>query len=238
MTEVGLAFLAKATRILDELEELNDIARPGTKTLSGHLRLSAPTTLGVRRLPLLIAKFAKAHPDVTVELNLSDRSVDLIAEGYDLALRVAELKPSSLIARRVGVYNFVCCASPEYLDRHGVPVHPIDLERHRCVLSLNLIPRNRWIFYAADGEQLSADVESNIAIDNGEAMRLAALEGAGVIYAPRILVEADLEAGALCEVLGQWPKLTLPIHIVHPSRRFVPRRVTAFIDMVSRDLKM
>lgn len=237
LTEIGARFLEKASLVIDELEELNDIAHPDNAELSGHLRISAPTTLGVKRLTSSIARFANAYPAVTLELNLSDRSVDLISEGYDLAIRVAELRPSSLIARRIGTYRFMCCAAPGYLDINGMPTHPEQLERHRCILSLNLVPRDQWQFEDGDGRMLTARISSNIGIDNGEAMRVAALEGAGIVYAPRVLVEKDIAAGRLVEVLADWPKISLPIHGVHPSRQFVPRRVTEMLNWIARDLR-
>ncbi|WP_064692308.1 LysR family transcriptional regulator [Rhizobium aegyptiacum] len=237
LTEIGVRFLERASRVIDELERLNDLAGPQNHEISGHLRISGPTTLGVKRLASSIARFANQHPAVSLDLNLSDRNVDLIAEGYDLAIRVAHLRPSSLIARRIGTYRFVCCASPGYLDRAGVPSHPEQLEQHRCLLSLNLVPRDQWHFEGQDGRVLSAKINSNIGIDNGEAMRVAAVEGAGIIYAPLILVEEDIAAGRLTEVLAEWHKYSLPIHAVHPSRQFVPRRVKAVIDWIAGDLR-
>ncbi len=237
LTEIGAKFLEKASRVIDELEELKDIADPRNTELSGLLRISGPTTLGVKRLAPSIARFANEHPDITLELNLSDRSVDLISEGYDLAIRVAELRPSSLIARRIGTYRFVCCASPRYLERHGLPTNPEQLERHRCILSLNLVPRDQWHFEDKEGRTRTARISSNIGIDNGEAMRVTALESAGIVYAPQVLVEEDIASGMLTEILVDWGKISLPIYAVHPSRQFVPRRVTAIVSWIARDLK-
>lgn len=237
LTEIGVSFLEKAGRIIDELEELNDIAGPQNHEISGHLRISGPTTLGVKRLTSSIARFANQHPAVSLELNLSDRNVDLISEGYDLAIRVAHLRPSSLIARRIGTYGFVCCASPAYLDKNGVPTHPEQLEQHRCILSLNLVPRDQWHFEGKDGQMLAAKINSNIGIDNGEAMRVAAVEGAGIVYVPEVLVKDDIGAGRLTEVLANWGKYSLPIHAVHPSREFVPRRVKAIVQWIAGDLR-
>ncbi|MBB3912830.1 LysR family transcriptional regulator [Rhizobium fabae] len=237
LTEIGSRFLVKASRIIDELEELNDISRPDAEALSGRLRVSAPTTLGIKRLAPAMAELAERHPALSVELNLSDRNVDLVAEGYDLAIRIGELKPSSLIARRVGSYHFVCCASPAYFERFAAPERPEDLRLGRCILNLNLVPRDEWPFETEDGESFTVAVRGNIEIDNGEALRTAALAGAGIIYIPVDLVAEDIADGRLVEVLSGWRKLVLPIHAVHPSRRFVPGRIGAVIDAIARGLR-
>lgn len=237
LTETGQEFLAKATRILEEVEALADIAHPQAEDLVGHIRISGSTTLGVKRLTPALARFTNAHPAVSVEMALLDRNVDLVAEGYDLAFRIGNLKPSSLIARRIGTYDFACCASPDYFRRMGTPAHPDELGNHRCVISLNLSPRDLWRFWDAEGREVLAAVRGNFGVDNGEAMRAAALEGVGLAYAPRVLVEEDLESGALVEVLTGWRKLALPIHAVYPSRQFVPRRLAGVIEWIARELR-
>lgn len=237
LTETGQAFLAKAMGILEEVEALSDIAHPQAEDLVGHIRISGSTTLGVKRLTPALARFTNAHPAVSVELALLDRTVDLVAEGYDLAIRIGNLKPSSLIARRIGIYDFACCASPDYLRRMGMPGHPDELGQHRCVISLNLSPRDHWRFWDEAGREVSAAVKGNFGVDNGEAMRAAALEGVGLAYAPRVLVEEDLESGALVELLTGWKTLALPIHAVYPSRQFVPRRLAGVIDWIARELR-
>jgi DNA-binding transcriptional LysR family regulator len=237
LTETGCRFLDKANRVVEEVEELQEIAHPTDEAISGNIRISGSTTLGVKRLASSIARFANEHPTVTVDITLTDRNVDLISEGYDLAIRVAELRPSSLIAKRIGTYHFVCCAAPAYLARHGKPEHPLDLTKHRCILSLNLIPRDKWHFWDVESRRLAVDVRSNIAIDNGEAMRMAALEGGGIIYAPLVLVQEDLAAGRLVSLFEDWGKHSLPISAVHPSRRFVPKRLTSVINAIATDLR-
>lgn len=237
LTETGQEFLAKATRILEEVEALADIAHPQAEELVGHIRISGSTTLGVKRLTPALARFTNAHPAVSVEMTLLDRNVDLVAEGYDLAFRIGHLKPSSLIARRIGTYDFACCASPDYFARMGMPMHPDELGNHRCVISLNLSPRDLWRFWDAEGREVLAAVRGNFGVDNGEAMRAAALEGVGLAYAPRVLVEDDLTSGALVEVFSDWRKLALPINAVYPSRQFVPRRLAGVIDWIARELR-
>src|SRR5690606_18566304 len=130
---------------------------------------------------------------------------------------------------RIGTYRFVCCAAPEFLARHGAVQHPTDLARCRCVLNLNIVPRNRWSFIDPAGETLTVEVAGGFEIDNDEAQRMLAIDGAGVVYLPRDLVEDDIAEGRLVPLLVDWQLPTMPIHALHPSRHFVPRRVSAFI---------
>lgn len=235
LTEAGQEFLTRAEAVITATEALADVSSAGP--LSGRIRMSAPTTIGIRRLPPIIAHFTALHAGIVFELSLSDRRVDLVAEGFDLALRIGTLPASSMIARRVGTYRFACCASPDFLRRHGKPRHPTDLERARCILNLNIIPRNRWVFTDAMGEPLTVEVGGGIEIDNGEAQRAMAIDGAGIVYLPLDLVGDDLADGSLVQILEDWSLPTLPIHTLHPSRRLVPRRLTAFIGALAEGLR-
>jgi DNA-binding transcriptional LysR family regulator len=235
LTALGEMFLAKALEITEAMEELADLTDPNAP-LSGRIRMTAPTTLGITSLAGTVARFAAANPRVTVELNLNDRRVDLISGGFDLAVRIGELPASSLIARRVGTYRFAVCAAPIYLAGTGMPKSPDDLKTARCILNLNLVPRNLWPFHDATGTLRQIEVSGGVEIDNGEAMRAAALAGAGLIYAPLALVADDLASGRLVQVLTDWPTISLPIHTLHPSRRFVSRRVSALIEAIARGL--
>jgi DNA-binding transcriptional LysR family regulator len=237
LTALGEQFLEKALQIIESVSELGELARPTDTKLSGRIRLTAPTTLGIRHLARIISELSALHPEVVIEMSLSDRSVDLITSGFDLAVRIGELQSTSLIARRVGTYRFACCAAPAYLAKHGTPQTPHDLAGARCILNLNLVPRSRWPFQNESGAKFTVEVSGSIEIDNGEAQRSAALAGAGIIFSPRDLVEEDLRLGTLVEVLKPWNTFTLPIHTVHPSRRFVPRRVTVLIEALAQGLR-
>lgn len=236
LTETGEAFLAQAETVLDAVSELGDIARSETGGLSGRIRLTGPATLGIHRLAHIVTRFCEANPAVTVEMSLNDRRADLIAEGFDLAIRIGELAASSLIMRPVGHYPLVCVAAPSYLAAHGAPTTPATLLEHRCILNLNMSPRGGWPFFGPGGAALVAEVRGGLQIDNGEAQRMAALAGAGIAYLPHELVADDLAEGTLSQVLSHWKTLSLPINIVYPSRRFVPRRLKAFMDAIAAGL--
>lgn len=237
LTELGESFFAQAEAVLEAVAELDDLTRTEPGKLSGRIRASGPATLGVSRLAAIVARFCAENPAITLELSLNDRRADLIAEGYDLAIRVGELQASTMIARRVGTYHFMCVAAPDYVTEHGLPTTPAELAGHRCILNLNMSPRGRWPFIGPGGASVIAEVEGGLQIDNGEAQLVAALNGAGIVYLPRDLVAEHVTTGRLVELLPHWGTMTLPIHLVYPSRRLVPRRLSAFMEAIATGLK-
>lgn len=233
LTEFGEAFLRRAEAVLDASAELGELAKAEPGQLSGRIRVTGPATLGIFRLAAATAEFCAANPQVTVEMSLSDRRADIIAEGFDLAIRIGELQPSAMVARRIGTYRFKVVASPAYIAERGHPQHPRDLPSHRCLINLNMTPRNRWPFYAVDGTPEIAEVDGTLQIDNGEALHAAALAGAGIGYSPDHVVASAIAEGRLIDVLPEWQKMTLPIHLLQPSRRLVPRRLRAYMDAIA-----
>lgn len=233
LTVLGESFYVQAQQVLDATAELDELTRATPGRLEGRIRLTGPATLGIHRLAAIVASFCEAHPAVTVEMSLNDRRADIIAEGYDFAVRIGELQASSMIARHVGTYRLLVCASPDYLAGRPAPAHPADLVQHRCLINLNMVPRGRWPFISPAGETVVAEIEGQLQIDNGEAQKAAALAGAGIVYLPVDLAGADIAAGRLVEVLPDWGKLSLPINLVYPTRRLVPRRVTALMDAIA-----
>lgn len=227
LTDQGQRFLDRALAVLEAAEALNEFS--DTERLVGRIRITVPTTLGARTLPAIVASFSQAHPGIVFELAVTDRRVDLVAEGYDLALRVGELPSSSLVARRVGTYRFALVASPRFVECNGAPQRPRDLAESRCILNLVMVPRNRWQFVNKQDERVTVDVSGALEVDNGEAQRMLAIGGAGIAYLPQSLVADDISAGKLTTLLPDWGLMTLPIHVVQPTRQFVPRRVGAFV---------
>lgn len=237
LTGLGESFYAQAATVLDAAEELDELTHSTPGRLEGRIRLTGPATLGIHRLAGIVAKFCDANPAVTVEMNLNDRRADIVAEGFDFAVRIGALPSSSMVARVIGTYRLVVCAAPGYLDRHGTPQTPDDLKTHTCLLNLNMVPRNRWPFIGPDGKELIAEVDGGLQIDNGEAQLAAALEGAGIVYLPVDLAKATLASGQLVRVLPDWTTLTMPINLVYPSRRLQPRRVTALMDAIAAGVR-
>lgn len=237
LTDAGERFLNRAETLLEAASALDEQARGESGDLSGRIRVSAPTTLGAARLPAILAQFAATHPSVAVETLLSNRRTDLVSEGFDLAIRIGELRDSSLIARRIGTYRFGIVASPDYLARHGRPETPDDLSKACAILNLNLAPRQRWPLSGPGGMTIAAEVSGPLEFDNDEAQRHAALAGAGVAYLPLDLVAADIAEGHLVRLMQQWQVVSMPIHVLYPSRKLVPRRVSALSDALAEGLR-
>jgi DNA-binding transcriptional LysR family regulator len=209
-------------------------ANPGQ--LAGRVRMTAPATLGMFAIAGTVARFQEANPAITVEMILSDRRLDLVSDGLDFAIRIGDLQNSSLIARQIGTYRLTLVASPAHLLRYGAPTTPKDLETARCLINLNMSPRNRWPFFR-NGETAYVDVDGGLQTDNGVALQYATREGAGIAYLPLHLVEADLNDGRLVEVLTDWEKLSQPVHFVNPSRH-QPRRVSALLAEIEQALRL
>jgi DNA-binding transcriptional LysR family regulator len=235
LTEAGETFLVRAEAVLDAAAELDDSMSAGPGRLEGRIRMTGPATLGIHSLAAIVARFQAANPAVTVEMILADRRMDLVADGFDFAVRIADLKDSSMIARRIGTYRLMLVASPAYLERYRAPASPADLSAARCLINLNMTPRNRWPV-SRNGKVETAEVDGGLQIDNGEALRAATIEGAGISYMPIDLVEPDIAAGRLVRVLTGWQTMTIPIYLVHPSRR-VPRRVTVLMETIADALR-
>jgi DNA-binding transcriptional LysR family regulator len=235
LTESGEAFLARAEAVLEAARELDDSMRSAPGLLEGRIRMTGPATLGIFSLAAITARFQAANPKVTVEMSLTDRRIDLISEGLDFAVRVGELRDSAMIARQVGTYRLALVAAPSHIERHGMPASPAELASAHCLINLNMSPRNRWPFIRG-GRRVVAEVQGGLQIDNGEALCVALLEGAGIGYMAYDSVAGYLASGQLVRVLPEWETGTLPIHLLHPSRR-VTRRAAVLMETIAAELK-
>lgn len=226
-TEAGRAYYERCARILADLQEAEDAITRHQVVPRGTLRITAPLTLGYLFLGEVIASFLQAWPEVRVEVSLSDRRVDLIEEGFDLAIRAGTLDDSSMIARRLGSTAFVCCASPDYLARRGAPRAPEDLADHECLLYEYSAPTGTW--------RLSPEVavrvgSARLVSNNGDLLRAAAVAGLGLTFAPRFIVGRDLRAGRLVPVLEEHVQATGGIWALYPANRHLSAKVRAFVD--------
>ena len=235
LTMFGAQFLEQSIRILEELAVLDELSSP-TALLKGALRISAPTTLGVTTLGPVLAEFALAHPGLSVEMSLSNRRVDLVAEGYDLAIRIGELPSSTLVSRRIGTYRLICCAAPSWLAVHGQPSSPMDLAKGGCIVNSNFNPPDVWHFVDAAGGDIAAGISGSLQLDSDEAQRSIAKQGGGIAYLPVDLVRSDLQDGSLVQLLKEFGTESMPIHAIYPSRRLLPKRVVAAIDAIAEAL--
>ncbi|QXH49461.1 LysR family transcriptional regulator [Pseudomonas fakonensis] len=233
-TPLGERYYQNALRLLDEVQLLEQDISGQTQQLRGTLRLSAPLSFAIAHLGCLLTEFLRLHPGVDVEVDLSDRAVDLIGEGYDLALRIGTLEDSSLIARRIAAVERVYCASPAYLALRGTPQTPEQLAGHDC-LPYGHARQVQWQF-SAEGKARSIAVSGRMRANNGEMLRDAAVAGMGVTYLPTFIVGQALAEGRLVQVLEGWAPPALQLSAVYPQHRQVARPVQVFVEFLRERL--
>ncbi len=233
LTEPGIVYLERCRDIIVAVVDAeNEISNQATEPL-GHLRVSAPMSFGVSHLARQIAAFKIRYPRVSIDLVLNDRLVDIVEEGYDLAIRIGRLTDSSLIARRIGASQNIVCASPIYLSSHGRPEVPAELSQHDCVLYSYASAGDTWTFSGPKGEQ-SVRVGGSVVCNNGDAICRMAIEGLGVVALPDFIVEHHLRSGVIQQILSDYPLPAVGIYAVYPSARHLPRKLRAFVNFLSR----
>lgn len=229
LTEAGFAFYERVKIILAEVEAAEGMAAMSGGTPRGRLRINAPVSFGVHALSKRLPEYLAAYPEVSVDLSLANRFVDLIDEGFDVAFRVGELSDSGLIARRLAPYRLRLCAAPAYLSSHAPITHPADLELHECLGFSYTELRTRWSFEGPEGP-ITVAVSGKLMVDSGEALLMAARAGMGILLQPCELVREDIASGWLVELLPDFPVPTRPFHLVYaPDRRMTPK-LRSFVD--------
>lgn len=232
LTETGRVYYERCKAILSDVEEAESIAGELTTEPRGTLHVNAPTSFGVMHLGAAVAAYCQQHPQVQVSLSLTDRFVDIVSEGFDVVVRIAELEDSSLIARKVAPCRRVLCASPEYLNRYGTPKVPQDLAIHRCLFYTNLPTANAWVLTGPNGVE-TVRVSGPICADNGEVLKTGAIAGLGIALEPTFIVGADICAGQLQLVLPEYCPPEIAIYAVFPSKRYLSAKVRTFVDFLS-----
>ena len=232
LTESGRMYYHQAVRILDDVREAELATSQAHGQLRGSLKVALPMSFGLLHLGPAINEFIQQHPQIEFELDFNDRAVDLIQEGFDLAIRIARLPDSSLIARRLATMEAVLCASPAYLEQHGTPTRPEDLVRHQCLVYSLIRNYEVWHFHDADGKLHTAKIHSYIKATNGEYLRDAAVSGLGISLVPSFIAYRDIERGALVALLNGFRPPQLEIHALYPPTRHLSHRVRAFVDFL------
>ncbi len=232
LTEAGRAFHERCVQLLADLEEAEASAGAGALVPSGTLRISAAVTFGTGYLAPAVAAFLVRYPEMRVAVELSDRVVDLVDEGFDAAVRIGAIGGQNLVGRRVGASQLVCCAAPAYVARRGEPRTPEDLARHACLLYEYAPQRDTWTFGDRKGGERRVRVAGPVHANNGAFLAALAAEGMGIAYEPDFIVGGDLAAGRLVPLLRAFPPPATPIHIVYPSRRHLSAKVRAFTEFL------
>lgn len=229
LTDAGQSYLARCVAILDDVSEMEQAGQDSRDRLSGRVRLTAPSYYGRHVLTPILTEFLKDHPDVQAELLFHDRHVDMVAEGFDLAVRITRPKDSTLIARRIGSVELIEAASPGYLDQHGVPETIEDLAHHRCIVDMQREGGERWEFMTETGKVLQP-VSGAVRVNQGETARDFAIAGFGIARLPHFFLNDAVADGRLVRVLGSYTEDTAGIYLIYPPARFMSRAVRAVID--------
>lgn len=235
VTETGEAFFERARQLLQEFDELESETVSGHRGTSGHIRLAAPLSFTMHHLQPVLAQFRERFPEVTLEINLGDRRVDLVGESFDFALRIgAEIEPS-LVAKRLCTIRHAVAASPAYVQRHGCPARPQDLASHAILGYANLRKPNIWTFRSDGGESLvDVRVSPTVLCDNGELLLTCARRGEGIVCEPTFLLQEDIASGRLVQLLPQWHWPPMHAYLVYPAHRRVPARVRLLMDLIAQ----
>lgn len=232
LTEQGRTFQSQFTQLVEDFDSLKALARNEQEKPQGRLVISAPVTFSESFLVTMISQFTEQFPDVTVDIRLSDRYIDLVEEGIDVALRIGRMQDSNLIARKLTDLDIVICAHPDYLTQRGAPKSADDFKNHDCIVDTNFRFGSRWPLRGG-----SIPVDGRFRINSASAARQLALEGRGLLLTPRFVINDDLMTGALSEVMPGSVEPTLGLYAVYLERRLLAGRIRAFIDFIAENWK-
>jgi DNA-binding transcriptional LysR family regulator len=235
LTGEGEVFYGRCKDLLAGVEEAEAEVSERSGQAVGVLKVSAPFSFGVLRLAPLWGGFLAAHPQIKLDVMLSDRLVDLVEEGFDLAVRIGRLASSSLVSRQLSATRMILCASREYLKRHGTPKAPADLAQHAVLAYSLLATGDTWEFTGPQGS-VAVKVTPRMHTNSGDTCRAVALAHQGIVLQPSFLVADDLRSGALVEVLPAYRSAELGVHAVYPSRKHVLPKVRLLIDYLAQEL--
>jgi len=229
LTDTGTAYYNHCARILSEIEEANIAVTQMQSTPTGTLRITAPVLFGSTVLSSLVAEYMEQHPQVSIDMVLSDQKLDLVQEGIDIAFRIGQLEDSSLIGRHLGDVRGLLCASPDYLRRHGSPNHPQDLSDHTLLSSPDW---NSWTLVGPDQQESNVQVKPRLQVNDFASLYTLALSGVGIAPLPMLIAASAIRSQNLVPVLCDWPFETSPIHALYPSNRHLSAKVRSFVEFV------
>lgn len=236
LTEEGRLFYGRCKTVLADVEVAEEEITAKSIAVKGLIKVNVPVSFGLWELAPLWPDFMTKYPDVELDITLADRIVDLVEEGYDLAVRIARLPNSSLVSRKLASTRMVLCASPGYLRKHGKPKHPSELAEHPVLAYSLLATGDQWDFEGIEGKVL-VTVKPVMRTNSGDTCIAAARKGKGVILQPSFMVNADLHSGALVELMPTYRSIEFGIFAVYPTRQYVAPKVRALIDFLSQALK-
>jgi DNA-binding transcriptional LysR family regulator len=232
LTQEGEVFYAAAKRIVGDIETLENQIAGQSSTPSGVLRVTTSLAFSTHQLAPVLSEFLARYPLVQFELLPTDRVIDMVEEGIDIAIRIGRLADTSFMARKIGEDKRLICAAPSYLARHGRPQRPEDLRRHNCLVSRDRTQLNRWPF-KVDGQVVEIEVSGRVAVTEGETQMQLALQGVGIVRVTRLTLAHAIRDGSLVPLLGEFSaEESVGIHAVYPHRRHLAPKVPAFVNFL------
>ncbi len=231
LTETGRSFYERSVQILADVDETEALVSQSQAELRGHLKIALPSVFGRRHMGDALNDFIGQHPELKVELDFSDRHVDILQDGFDVAIRIGILEDSSLIARRITEINQLLAASPDYLDKYGVPKSPADLSKHRF-LAYSLLRTSKIPFITPEGEQVMVQLPAAMRANSGEFLLQAGIAGHGLIWIPTFILHRAVEQGLLQPILQEYRWPSNYAHILYPRTRHLSARVRRFVDFI------
>lgn len=237
LTEAGHTYYRTASDILKEIDNLADLVREGSTDLKGRIRVSAPRTFADAAIGRSLIDFAAVHPDISLEVISDDRFVDLVEEGYDVAIRITKLEDSGLIARKLSAFSLIPCASPEFIEKHGPITHPSQLSGIPCIVDTNGRFLNNWRFDGPDGATVAVTVHGRLEVNSPLTAMRAAEAGLGVAVLPDFIFRERQPSGTLVPILEEYRSNDRGIYAIYPHRRYLPAKVRAFVDYLTQWFK-
>lgn len=237
LTESGEHFYRQCIRIIDDINEVESSIGIENKALTGRIKIAAPLSFGIAKLCPILKQFYDLYPDIIFDIDFNDRQVDIIEEGFDLAIRIAHLTDSSLVARRLSTVKLIHCASPEYIQKHGLPLTPNDLMNGHSKLHYHSAQDN-WHFKDEFGKRYSIKLPKSMTVNNGDFACQAVMSGWGIAYLPDFICSPALDAGTLTPILSNYvDNNEIGVYAVYPQTRHLSQRVNSLINFLSEHFK-
>ncbi|NMP02652.1 LysR family transcriptional regulator [Pseudoalteromonas arctica] len=228
LTEDGKAYLLKLSDIRAQVTELRR-SKTQQQQIKGLIKITAPIMIGQYMLPVALAEFKELHQDVDLAISLMNRKVELVEEGFDLAIRVGHLNDSTMVARNIGNMRFKTVASPHYINIHGMPSTPKDLKNHQCLINTAVTNAKRWS-YLINGKSTVIKVAGSLEVNDSQSLKAFAIANQGIAQLPSFYVDAAIQSGELIEILSDYVPSPLPVNLLYPSQRLLSPTVRALVD--------
>jgi DNA-binding transcriptional LysR family regulator len=231
LTEVGTTYQERVNAILLDIDDADLVITQFDSEPRGTLKIMSPTSFGAFHLARVITAYNKIYPDVNIDMILANRTPDLVEDGVDVAIHVGEMDDSSLVARKLATARMVVCGAPEFLAKNGSPKIPAELDNYNCLIYSLHIPVNEWLF-TINGKTKRQQISGTLRSNDGDALRVAAIKGCGLVQLPTYMVGLDIKSGRLNPVLGEFEPAEKPIYAVYNHRRYLSAKIRTFVDFI------